>query len=78
MARPLALRPDGPAAPEPVQAGSAPGAAPSALDVRISGFWRWKTVLVPPNAFVVHTRRGRGEPVHNGLGVSLRFNPPTD
>ena len=24
-----------------------------ALDVRITGFWRWKTVIVPPNAYVV-------------------------
>jgi hypothetical protein len=51
---------------------------PSAVDVRISGFWRWKTVLVPPNAFVVHTRRGRSEPLHVGLGTSFRYNPATD
>lgn len=48
------------------------------VDVRMSGFWRWRTVLVPPNAFVVHTRRGRKEPLHIGLGVSFRFNPGTD
>ncbi|GAA4338512.1 hypothetical protein GCM10023178_51810 [Actinomadura luteofluorescens] len=48
------------------------------VDVRVSGFWRWKNVLVPPNAFVVHTRRGRQEPLHIGLGVSFRFNPSTD
>jgi hypothetical protein len=35
-------------------------------------------VLVPPNAFVVHTRRGRPAPLHLGLGVSFRFNPATD
>ena len=52
--------------------------APGPVDVRISGFWRWKNVLVPPNAFVVHTRRGRSEPLHVGLGVSFRFNPSTD
>ncbi|TDC44780.1 hypothetical protein E1281_32655 [Actinomadura sp. KC345] len=52
--------------------------APGPVDVRISGFWRWKNVLVPPNAFVVHTRRGRAEPLHVGLGVSFRFNPSTD
>jgi hypothetical protein len=46
--------------------------------VRITGFGRWKTVLVPPNAFVVHTRRGRAEPLHVGLGVSFRYNPVTD
>jgi hypothetical protein len=48
------------------------------VDVRISGFWRWKTVLVPPNAFVVHTRRGRAAPLHIGLGVSFRYNPAAD
>ncbi|TDC78759.1 SPFH domain-containing protein [Actinomadura sp. 7K507] len=61
--------------------GGAPPAdrtAPGPVDVRISGFWRWKNVLVPPNAFVVHTRRGREEPLHVGLGVSFRFNPSTD
>jgi hypothetical protein len=53
-------------------------AAPGPVDVRITGFWRWKNVLVPPNAFVVHTRRGREKPLHIGLGVSFRFNPSTD
>lgn len=48
------------------------------VEVRITGFWRWKTVLVPPNAFVVHTRRGRAEPLHVGLGVSFRYRPQTD
>lgn len=52
--------------------------APSAMEVRVSGFWRWKTVLVPPNAFVVHTRRGRAEPLHVGLGTSFRFDPSRD
>jgi hypothetical protein len=50
----------------------------AAVEVRITGFWRWKTVIVPPNAYVVHTRRGRPEPVHMGLGVSFAFNPFTD
>jgi SPFH domain / Band 7 family len=54
-----------------------PPVAP-AVDVRVTGFWRWRTVLVPPNAFVVHTRRGRAEPLHVGLGTSFRFNPATD
>src|SRR6185369_8770835 len=60
---------------------SAEAAAPptsSAVEVRVTGFARWKTVLVPPNAFVVHTRRGRAEPLHVGLGVSFRYNPATD
>jgi hypothetical protein len=51
--------------------------APS-VDVRITGWWRWKTVIVPPNAHVVHTRRGRDKPMHIGLGTSFRFNPSTD
>jgi hypothetical protein len=54
------------------------GAAPTTVDVRVTGFWRWKTVLVPPNAFVVHTRRGHAEPLHIGLGTSFRFRPQTD
>jgi hypothetical protein len=58
--------------------GGAQPAAPSAVDVRVSGFWRWKTVLVPPNAFVVHTRRGSAEPLHVGLGTSFRFDPTRD
>lgn len=60
---------------------SADGDAPvpaASVEVRITGFWRWKTVVVPPNAHVVHTRRGRIEPVHIGLGVSFRFDPATD
>jgi regulator of protease activity HflC (stomatin/prohibitin superfamily) len=60
-------------APEPGHA-----AAPGAVDVRVTGVWRWKTVLVPPNAFVVHTRRGRDAPLHIGLGTSFRYNPATD
>lgn len=51
---------------------------PGPVDVRISGIWRWKTVIVPPNAFVVHTRRGRSAPLHIGLGVSFRYNPASD
>ncbi|MBT2224871.1 SPFH domain-containing protein [Nonomuraea sp. NEAU-A123] len=59
--------------------GTAPDRlTPGPVDVRITGFWRWKNVLVPPNAFVVHTRRGREDPLHIGLGVSFRFNPATD
>jgi hypothetical protein len=50
----------------------------ASVEVRVTGFWRWKTVLVPPNAFVVHTRRGRPEPLHVGLGVSFRYRPQTD
>lgn len=48
------------------------------IEYRITGFWRWKTVVVPPNVYVVHTRRGHAEPLHLGLGVSFRFDPSTD
>ena len=58
--------------------GMPSGSLPATVDVRVTGFWRWKTVLVPPNAFVVHTRRGRAEPLHVGLGTSFRFRPATD
>jgi hypothetical protein len=53
-------------------AGAAP--PPRAIDYRISGLWRWKTVIVPPNVYVVHTRRGYFEPVTLGLGTSFRFD----
>ncbi|MFO0881747.1 MAG: SPFH domain-containing protein [Gemmataceae bacterium] len=73
------------AAASPVQAmlrrtGSRPPDDPAgqAVDYRITGWWRWKTVVVPPNVYVVHTRRGRPEPVTLGLGVSFRYNPTSD
>lgn len=50
----------------------------NAVDVRVTGWWRWKTVIVPPNAHVVHTRRGRTEPLHIGMGVSFPFDPKFD
>src|SRR5688572_17809066 len=46
-----------------------------ASNYRVTGFWRWKTVIVPPNMYVVHTRRGQSEPLHIGLGVSFKYNP---
>jgi hypothetical protein len=54
--------------------------APSAraIDYRITGWWRWKTVIVPPNVYVVHTRRGHVEPITMGLGTSFGFDPVTD
>lgn len=50
----------------------------ASVDVRITGWWRWRTVIVPPNAHVVHTRRGHDKPLHIGLGVSFRYNPAID
>src|SRR4051812_35353934 len=52
--------------------------AGSAVDYRITGWWRWKTVVVPPNVYVVHTRRGQAEPLHLGLGISFSYDPRTD
>ena len=48
------------------------------IQVRETGFWLWKRIIVPPNAYVVHTRLGRKEPVTLGLGVSFHYNPDTD
>jgi hypothetical protein len=48
------------------------------IKVRETGYWRWKRIIVPPNAYVVHTRLGRREPVTIGLGTSFRYNPNTD
>src|SRR5437870_2354675 len=45
---------------------------------RITGFWRWKTVVVQPNVYVVRTRRGHPEPLHVGMGISFPYNPYTD
>lgn len=57
---------------------AAPSTGSNGVDVRITGLWRWKNVVVPPNAYVVHTRRGHDEPLHLGLGVSFRYDPVTD
>src|SRR3954466_3361573 len=57
----------GQAAAPPPGGGGAPPPPPQpsgpAVDFRITGWWRWKNVIVPPNAYVVHTRRGQTEPV---------------
>jgi regulator of protease activity HflC (stomatin/prohibitin superfamily) len=55
--------------------GAPPGRA---IDYRVTGFWRWRTVVVPPNVYVVHTRRGADEPVTIGLGISFPYDPYTD
>jgi hypothetical protein len=65
-----------PAAPAPLGAISPP--ASRAIDYRITGFWIWKSVIVPPNVYTVHTRRGHRNPLHMGKGISFRFNPLTD
>ncbi|HEX2688090.1 MAG TPA: SPFH domain-containing protein, partial [Kofleriaceae bacterium] len=62
----------------PASGGLATEPGAPAVDVRITGWGRWKTVIVPPNAHVVHTRRGHADPLHIGLGVSFRYNPAKD
>ncbi|MBI2900958.1 MAG: hypothetical protein HYY17_12300 [Planctomycetes bacterium] len=57
--------------------GTGPATTPP-IEVRVTGWWRWKTVIVPPNAYVVHTRRGRKEPVTTGLGISFGYDPYKD
>lgn len=58
--------------------GGGPPATDHSIDIRVNGWWRWKTVVVPPNVYVVHTRRGHPQPIHIGMGISFRFNPYTD
>lgn len=48
------------------------------LEVRETGFLLWKRIIVPPNAYVVHTRAGRKDPITLGLGISFGYNPRTD
>ncbi len=48
------------------------------LPVRETGLLFWRRVIVPPNAYVVHTRIGKPEPVTLGLGMSFRYVPNTD
>lgn len=69
----------GPSAPEGGGFG-APAAHEGAasLGVRITGFWPFQTVVVPPNMYVVHTRRGHDKPVTVGLGRSFRYDPYAD
>jgi hypothetical protein len=48
------------------------------VEYRITGFWLWKSVIVPPNVYVIHTRKGQDQPIHLGMGISFNFNPLTD
>jgi regulator of protease activity HflC (stomatin/prohibitin superfamily) len=61
-------------------AAAAPAASGGgrAVDYRITGWWRWKTVVVPPNVYVVHTRARRDKPVTIGMGRSFSYNPYKD
>lgn len=48
------------------------------VDYRITGFGPWRTVVIPPNVYAIHTRRGHDKPIHSGLGSSFHFRPHTD
>ena len=61
-----------------MQAEAFAGNEGRAIDYKITGFGRWQTVVVPPNVYVVHTRRGIEKPLHIGMGISFRYNPYTD
>jgi hypothetical protein len=66
-----------PAAERQAFGGTAEGGG-RAIDYRITGWWRWKTVVVPPNVYVVHTRVKREKPITIGMGRSFSFNPYKD
>jgi hypothetical protein len=63
---------------EEEEAPRGPALPAPALNYRITGFWRWQTVVVPPNMYVVHTRRDHAEPLHLGLGISFPYDPYLD
>lgn len=48
------------------------------VQTRNTGFWFWRRIIVPPNAYVVQTRIHRKGPVTIGLGLSFRYNPNKD
>ena len=48
------------------------------IRIRETGLWFWRRVIVPPNAYVVHTRMGRQAPVTLGLGLSFHYDPYKD
>ncbi|QTA88368.1 hypothetical protein [Desulfonema magnum] len=48
------------------------------IRVRETGRWFWRRIIVPPNAYVIHTRIGHKDPVTIGLGTSFRYKPNTD
>ncbi len=46
--------------------------------LRETGRWFWRKIIVPPNAYVVHTRFNQKEPITIGMGLSFRYNPFKD
>ncbi len=61
-------------APTPSPESDEGKAAGRAVDYRITGFWLWRTAVVPPNVHVSHTRRGHEKPMAPHLADRLR--PP--
>ncbi|OHD24809.1 MAG: hypothetical protein A2Y34_08240, partial [Spirochaetes bacterium GWC1_27_15] len=48
------------------------------IKIKITGSFFWKKVIVPPNAYVIHTRINKKDPITLGMGLSFRYNPNTD
>ncbi len=71
---------DMPGAPAPHQSKESDESGPAgqAVNYRITGFGLWRTVVVPPNVYIIHTRRGHEKPIHIGMGISFRYRPYTD
>ncbi len=67
-----------PGAPTPAPESDEGEAVGRAVDYRITGFWLWRTVVVPPNVYVIHTRRGHEKPINIGMGISFRYRPHSD
>ena len=67
-----------PGAPTPAPESKESEAAGRAVDYRITGLWLWRTVVVPPNVYIIHTRRGHEKPINIGMGISFRYRPHSD
>lgn len=48
------------------------------VTVQATGCLWWRTLIVPPNMWVVHLRQGYQKPLHLGVGLSFRYNAMTD
>ncbi len=67
-----------PGAPPPFQDEEQGELSSQAVNYRITGLGPWQTVVVPPNVYTIHTRRGQDTPLNIGLGISFRYRPYTD
>lgn len=48
------------------------------IQIQETGSWFWRRIIVPPNAYVVHTRINRKKPITLGMGVSFKYKKKTD